>query len=101
MSSSDCYLISVEDNLTRIVKTLKGERVLNFILGGDVSTFIDKRLTGEEATLLKYHIYDTARLYEPRIEITQIDLIFKEDRFEVDITYLEDNEVKTYQVSMN
>lgn len=68
------YQLSIEENLTRILNTTKFTLPLNPNFGLS-NKFIDKTLSNELMLELKDEIMEQIKLYEPRIEVNNIEII--------------------------
>lgn len=68
------YQLSIEENLTRILNTTKFTLPLNPNFGLS-NKFIDKTLSNELILELKDEIMEQIKLYEPRIEVNNIEII--------------------------
>lgn len=79
------YQLSIEENLTRILNTTKFTLPLNPNFGLS-NKFIDKTLSNELMLELKDEIMEQIKLYEPRIEVNNIEIILNNSMLTLKIT---------------
>ncbi len=79
------YQLSIEENLTRILNTTKFTLPLNLNFGLS-NKFIDKTLSNELMLELKDEIMEQIKLYEPRIEVNNIEIILNNSMLTLKIT---------------
>ncbi len=80
---------AIQQALTTLLLTSKGERLFNPELGSSLRRFLFEPLDYATASLIKSAILETIKDYEPRVIVIEliIDPNRDEDGFDVELTY--------------
>ena len=80
---------AIQQALTTLLLTSKGERLFNPELGSSLRRFLFEPLDYATASLIKSAILETIKEYEPRVIVIEliIDPNRNEDGFDVEMTY--------------
>ena len=80
---------AIQQALTTLLLTSKGERLFNPELGSSLRRFLFEPLDYATASLIKSAILETIKEYEPRVIVIEliIDPNRDEDGFDVELTY--------------
>lgn len=81
------YLLSIEDNISKILKTQK-ESLPLLSNAGVSKKFIDKQLNKEELHELKEQVLEQILKYEPRVSEADINLNASLDEVSIEIKNL-------------
>lgn len=81
--------VAIKQSIVNLLLTVRGERLFNPDLGSSVSSFLFEQLDYGTAALIQSEIANTLNLYEPRINIIELNVNpdFDENGFEVNIVF--------------
>lgn len=77
---------AIKNSVVNLVRTKVGERFFQTSLGTNVENSMFELTTTEISFTLENEINQVLRNYEPRILVTGIDIVVRDDDYELDIT---------------
>lgn len=83
---SDFDLNAIKNSLKNLFLTIPGQKILNPTFGLDLRQFLFEQITVSNAREIERVIYGEISLYEPRVEVRQVQVVDKPDMQEYDIT---------------
>ncbi len=95
-------IISVQQNIRLILTTPKGSDIHRPNFGSNLWQFIDQPLTAITKGRIKAEIIDAIEIWEPRVEIVEVDLRKEYSSLTIKITFKikETEEVQTTWIKM-
>lgn len=86
---TDNSLDSIQNSISNIIFTSRGEKVGDPEFGCDINTLLFRPMDGITEELLSSEIYDSIERYEDRIEINEINITGDENNnyYKIDIIY--------------
>lgn len=77
---------AITNSLYNLFTTTPGEKILNPDYGMDLKRYLFVPATVEVATNIRSEIYRQVRVYEPRVKLTDVNIVIMEDVNEFDIS---------------
>ena len=77
---------AITNSLYNLFTTTQGEKILNPDYGMDLKRYLFVPATVEVATNIRSEIYRQVRVYEPRVKLTDVNIVIMEDVNEFDIS---------------
>ena len=77
---------AITNSLYNLFTTAPGEKILNPDYGMDLKQYLFAPATVEVATNIRSEIYRQVRVYEPRVKLTDVNIVIMEDVNEFDIS---------------
>lgn len=70
----------IKNDILQLLLTIPGERVMRPDYGVNLRNFVFENLVSSDLSLLRSHIIEQLGAYEPRVNVTSIDLVPDYDR---------------------
>jgi len=77
---------AITNSLYNLFTTMPGEKILNPDYGMDLKRYLFAPATVEVAKSIREEIYRQVRVYEPRVKLTDVNIVIMEDANEFDIS---------------